>query len=124
MSAPPQLNPEMLGNQAWQEAEQDSRMIKANSAWSSCMSRRGLHYGKPNDANEDPRWQGGPASPAEIETAKADVGCKEEVNLVGTWYALEVAYQKRLVERNFTQLEALKRYEEMVAKNAAKVVAG
>jgi hypothetical protein len=120
---PRETRVELMANEAHQRAEQHSRMTATFARWSECMSRRGFNYRKPSDANDDPRWQTNQATPAEIETAKADVACKLETNLVGIWYAAEVAYQQRLIEENATRLQAVKEYHDTVQRNAARVVA-
>lgn len=120
----PEINPEQLAFESKARAEQDSRVVSAIAAWSDCMEGRGFPYDTPSEANNDPRWSGGAATPSEIETASADVACKKEVNLIAIWLAVETAYQSRLIEENFIQLEELKRYQESVAANAARVVAG
>ncbi|MBF9128851.1 hypothetical protein I0C86_07610 [Plantactinospora sp. S1510] len=119
---PPETRVELLADEAHQRAEQHSRMIATFERWSRCMSQRGFDYRKPSAANDDPRWNTEHATPAEIETAKADVACKLETNLVGVWYAAEVAYQTRAIEKNAARLQAVKDYHDAVQRNAAKVV--
>lgn len=120
---PTETRVEMLAGEAHHRAEQHSRTVATFARWSQCMSGRGFNYRRPPDANDDPRWNTDHATPAEIETAKADVACKLETNLVGVWYAAEVAYQKRAIEKNAARLQAIKDYHDTVQRNAAKVVA-
>jgi hypothetical protein len=43
-------------------------------------------------------------TPAEIATAKADVACKQQTNLVGIWFTVESAHQRTLIIQNTTAL--------------------
>jgi hypothetical protein len=90
------------------------------------MRRAGFSYRTPWDANDDPRWwvDQDTASDPEIATATADVGCREDANLVGLWYAVETAHQTRLIEENSEQLRALEQYLAVYRRNVAEVVAG
>jgi hypothetical protein len=119
---PPEVQVELLSNDAHRRAGQHSRVTATFTRWSECMGRRGFDYRRPPDANNDPRWNTPRATPAEIETAKADVACKLETNVVGVWYAAEVAYQKRAIEENATRLQAVKDYLDAVLRNAAEIV--
>ena len=49
------------------------------------------------------------SSPEAINAAKADVTCKEKVNLVGVWYGVETAYQRQSIDRNAEVLDLAKR---------------
>lgn len=111
-----------LVNQASNLAEQDSRVIAAFSAWSECMARSGYDYGDPWEANDDPAFDNSEISQVEISVAAADVACKEEVNLVDTWVAVEVAYQERLIEENSVALAELRELLEVRRRNAAEIV--
>lgn len=108
--------------QAGDLAEQDSRVVAAFSAWSDCMARSGYDYDDPWEANDDPAFDGPEATQLEISLATADVACKEEVDLVDTWAAVEVAYQERLIEENSVALAELLELLEVRRRNAAEVV--
>jgi len=123
--AAPVANPmfgQALRNQASNLAEQDSRVVAAFSAWSECMARSGYDYDDPWEANDDPAFNGPEATQMEISVAAADVACKEEVDLVDTWAAVEVAYQERLIEENSVALAELLELLEVRRRNAAEVV--
>jgi hypothetical protein len=121
---PPQIFPEQLANEAHKRAEQHSSVREAMNRWSDCMKRRGFQYQTPSDANNDSRWHTNQPEQPEIETAKADVICKQESNLVAIWYGVEIAYQKKIIEEKSSQLEAAKAYNETIIRNAARYVAG
>lgn len=111
-----------LANESFQRAENDSRLRAAVTAWSTCMHDNGYQYTsiwQPNDKNW-PREIG----PEEIATAKADVECKQRTNLVGTWLAVETAYQHREIDKHSQQLAQLRQYLQNVARNSTRIVGG
>jgi hypothetical protein len=59
----------------------------------------------------DPRWSSndsaGPSKP-EIATATADVTCKDNSGLVGTWHAADVQYQTRAVEQHSSYFSGMR----------------
>jgi hypothetical protein len=115
---------ERLANQAHAQAEHDSRVTRVWALWSRCMARSGYTYKTPWDANDDPRWQGETADLQEIRTARADIACRNETNLVGIWAAVESAYQRRLVEKNSVALTETRKLLDTLQRNVAGVMAG
>jgi hypothetical protein len=114
-----------LTNKAAADAQRDSRVVAAFTAWSECMKAQGHQYRDPWQANDDPRWQGSPAAtPAETQTAVADVTCKNTTNLLGIWITVETAYQQRALESNSAVLAELKAAIEATTRNATSVLAG
>lgn len=124
--APPRpANMELLNEltgESYQRSESDSRVRDAMSGWSDCMRRAGYDYRsiwEPNDRD----WPE-PAGDEEIAAAVADVECKQEVNLVGIWLAVETAYQNQLIEQHAEELAALRAYRDAEKENAARILAG
>lgn len=91
--------------------------------WSKCMSAKGYKYATPLTANDDPAFGGPTPSAREIATAVADVACKREANVVGVWYAVEVALQTQAIEQHAEELAEIKRGIGEMLRNAAAVVA-
>ncbi|MEU0194981.1 hypothetical protein ABZ250_34965, partial [Streptomyces afghaniensis] len=90
-------------------AMEDPRVRSAFDRWSACMEKRGHAYDDPWQAINDKAFRRPGVSPREIATAVADVACKRETNLVGVWYAVDAAYQRRMLAAAGEQLlEALK----------------
>jgi hypothetical protein len=125
-SAGPKVHPDKeefadhLSGYTYQESQKDSRVKKVFAAWSACMKESGYSYAHPMAAVEDKRFAQVPnATPEEIRVAEADVACKRKHNVIGTWYAVEVAYQNRAVEKNQQQLNTLKDRKEAILKAAA-----
>ncbi|MFF0556240.1 hypothetical protein [Streptomyces sp. NPDC004266] len=90
-------------------SREDSRVVAAVKAWSACMAEKGYTVDEPvspqSDLGLNPNTYGGPKA---IAAAKQDVACKEKANLVGIWYTVESAYQKRSVEQNAETLNQAK----------------
>jgi hypothetical protein len=124
-NAPAPGNPNLadeLGVKAYKKAEADSRVREAMGRWSECMKRSGYTYPDiwaPNDKT----WPE-PANDEEIATAKADVACKVESNLVGVWFTAETAYQRPLMEENAEALAAVQKDTRTRVANAARLVSG
>lgn len=95
-----------LRSQAYTRSRQDSRVVKATRAWSACMADAGYRSTNPVSPQADLGFttEAAMSSARGVAAAKADVACKEKVNLVGIWYTVEVAYQKRAVEENAERL--------------------
>ncbi|MFJ4688670.1 hypothetical protein [Streptomyces sp. NPDC088789] len=108
----------------FQEAQKDSRVKRVFADWSSCMKEQGFSYKGPMDPVEDRSFKNAEnaetASDREIRVAVADVECKQRHNVVGVWYAVEVAYQERAVEQNQEQLNTLKERKESMLRAAAE----
>ncbi|MFI6597623.1 hypothetical protein ACIBHX_15310 [Nonomuraea sp. NPDC050536] len=121
------VDPRLLAGEAKFAALRDQRMMKIFATWSSCMERRGLHYDDPLSAQVDPRWgtrtAGTPASADEKSTAAADAACQQEVNLVGTYKALEIAYQQQLLGTYRSQLTTALSIFGTWVSNAKSVIA-
>ncbi|MFA1541817.1 hypothetical protein [Actinomadura monticuli] len=116
---------ERLANQAHAQAEHDSRVTSAWALWSRCMAKLGYTYKTPWDAHDDPQWQRREsAGSREIRTARADIACRNETNMVGIWLAVESAYQRRLVEKNSLALAETKKLLDALQRNVADVMAG
>jgi hypothetical protein len=115
---------ERLANQAHAQAEHDSRVTKVWALWSSCMAKSGYTYKTPWAAHDDPQWQGDSANLREIRTARADIACRNQTNMVGIWMAVESAYQRRLMEKNSPALAETKKLLDTLQRNVAGVMAG
>jgi hypothetical protein len=115
--------PEQLTSEAWDRSDSDSRVISAYTLWSACMKDAGFDYRTPADANNDTRWSGEEATPAEIAVASADVTCKKQTNLVGIRMAVDSAYQRVAIQAHAQELDALKSGQQRQRDNAAALLA-
>jgi hypothetical protein len=83
---------------------EDPAARAATQAWSACMSEAGFTYTDPYGPPDDKRFRGA-LSALEIATARADVACKEQTNLVGVWWSIESARQATAVHANRAALD-------------------
>ncbi|MFD9115845.1 hypothetical protein [Streptomyces bottropensis] len=94
---------------AFEESRRDPRVRAVFRRWSACMAKDGFRYADPPAVVNDPRWSASAApSAGEIETARADVRCKEETDVVAVWRAAETRIQRTKITADPTGFEALK----------------
>ncbi|MFZ3472176.1 hypothetical protein ACODT3_15510 [Streptomyces sp. 4.24] len=111
-----------LAGEAHDRSKNDSRVLAVLEKWSACMGRSGYSGIKtPYDVIEELGLQGDQGGPKAVNAAKADVACKQEVNLVGIWAAVERAYQERLAEEHAQTLALYKAQREARFRLAAEV---
>ena len=103
-----------LGIATWQQSESDARVLDLFRKWSACMARQGYHYanpaqaaaGAPGNSKRPTQWLTAAPTKAEIQTAMADVGCKQQSDLVSKWAAVLVAYQHAAISKDIFTLRA------------------
>lgn len=111
-----------LSRESFSRSEADSRTRAALARWSTCMKAKGFDYATPDSAVGDPGFATSAVTKVEISTAKADIVCKEQTNLVGIWAAVEMAYQQRIIAANQSALAALRQMHDAQVKIAAVVL--
>ncbi len=84
----------------------------AAAAWSRCMAEAGFAYTDPDAAINDPAFRAGRATEHEIAVATRDVRCKERVDWVRTWVAVERAVQDVLVGQHADDLNRERHHKE------------
>ncbi|MFF3258735.1 hypothetical protein ACFYWO_06100 [Streptomyces sp. NPDC002932] len=113
-----------LKSQAESRAREDSRTKKVNKRWSGCMAHKGHTASDPmNATTELGITDDALGSPAAITAAKADVACKKDVGLVGVYFAVQSAYQKRQIDKNAETLDLAKKQLKNRLKLAASLIA-
>ncbi len=113
-----------LNTRSYELSKRDSRVRAAMRAWSACMSASRYNYPEPLAAVDDPRLSGDAPTPLEIAVAVADVACEERTNPAGTWFAVESAYQKRLIAEHRDALERVQKAKLAQLKTVASVLRG
>ncbi|MDQ1739624.1 MAG: hypothetical protein QOE53_1276 [Pseudonocardiales bacterium] len=107
----PELDPNSVADQILismgAKARSDARVAAVIASWSSCMSRAGYQFSDPLDAVSRAMTAGPKPTAAEIRTAVADITCKNKVNLLGTWYAVDAGYERLAIRQNSKQLGAV-----------------
>ncbi len=99
---------EEINDQSLALSEREPQVIAVVSQWSQCMAKHGYHYGTPYDASNDEQWNTLTPSAKELQVASTDVACKAQTDLVGTWYAVEVALQQHMIAANRQHLDQVK----------------
>ncbi|MDT0344555.1 hypothetical protein RM590_18335 [Streptomyces sp. DSM 44938] len=87
-----------LAGQAMEASETHPDVVAAIADWSACMAGHGFTVAHPYEASEIT------TAPA-TEVAVTDIGCKEEVGLVDTWFAVESAIQEDLINEHRAALD-------------------
>jgi hypothetical protein len=105
----------------YKSAESDSRVQEAWKSWSSCMKDAGYDYKSPWEPN-NAKWPE-QVSQKEIDTAVDDVTCRQSTNLVGTWMAVEAAYQRKALQNDPEGFAKMKAWHDDRVRTAAKVLA-
>ncbi|MCT9077145.1 hypothetical protein [Streptomyces fulvoviolaceus] len=112
-----------VNTDSWAKSYEDTRVKAVFAKWASCMKEKGYTYADPMKANNDPQWeQNALATAKEKQVASADVACKVKYNVVGTWYAVDVAYQEQLIEQNAEALAEVKKTKDKQLKLMAEVL--
>ncbi|MFB7474642.1 hypothetical protein [Kitasatospora sp. NPDC056184] len=109
-----------LRGKAYDRTATDSRVKDAIAAWQSCMAGLGYHYSTPVQASSA-AWPD-PVSDREKATAVADMTCKTQVKLLGTWYTVQTAYQKQFIGRNEVDLQTVKEVSAQRVSAARKLL--
>ncbi|MFE4258779.1 hypothetical protein [Streptomyces sp. NPDC056883] len=115
-----------LNGTSFTESMKTPAVIAAFKDWSACMTGKG-HPGFKDPfeaARSVTRPEGAPAGPQEIALALAEIDCKAETGLVGTWFAAESTIQTTIVDEQRQVLDAFKTKNEAAAREAGKRTEG
>ncbi|CRK59272.1 hypothetical protein; putative signal peptide [Alloactinosynnema sp. L-07] len=120
--------PQRLENEARHGYKSDSRTAQVDAAWAACMRDTG--FGRAGNGRDYASWRDpndtysqGQVSQLEIDTALADIECKNKHNVAGISHAVETAYQRRLIERDAEALTEEKQKHEERVRHATELVA-
>jgi hypothetical protein len=110
-----------MAMKSWNQSAADHRVQVVFASWSACMKKAGFNYQTPLEPSRD-RDLRRQVSAAQIRTAVADTLCKKEHNVIGTWAAVEAAYQEVMIRENKSALDLLRRASMMQLQAAHSVV--
>ncbi|MFF5645585.1 hypothetical protein [[Kitasatospora] papulosa] len=121
----PTVQPEgivqQVSGEAFSESRKNSEVVAAFAKWSACMTGKGYSYKAPMDANDDPRFADSTeVSRLEIDTATADINCREEADVTRTWFDVESEIQRTKIS---THLKAFNLAAETAKQAVAKAQA-
>lgn len=108
------------------ESAKNADVLRAKGSWRECMASAGFQYADPDAAISDPRWNLDSAlvPGAEIDTARADVRCKESARLVVVWRDVEVSLQRQVIERESVRFQRVEDAKRTRLANADRILAG
>ncbi|KAB2350765.1 hypothetical protein [Actinomadura rudentiformis] len=123
--ADPGYLPQSMLNGAFDLALSDPRTKQADAGWSACMKQSGYAYASVDAILRDGRWAASdvPSAP-EIATAVTDARCRVKVKYGGLMYALQLGYQKAMIDMYADSLNQVKQANEAMVRNATKVLSG
>ncbi|MER5222096.1 hypothetical protein [Streptomyces flaveus] len=111
-----------LVSEAQSRSREDSRVRRVYQRWASCMKDSGYTVSNPAGVASQLGLRDDELSSSRAVTAaKADVACKEKVNLVGMTYAVESAYQRQLIDKNVETLQLVQKQDEDRLRFAASL---
>jgi hypothetical protein len=122
----PQADPYLaqhLSQLSLQESRRDPRVGAAIEHWSKCMLAKKHHYDDPFAPFADPAMTHGATTRA-IDTAVDDVICKKRTNLIGIWFSVDAAYQKRLIAAHRIALTRLAQADAATAAAIERALRG
>ncbi|MFI0452261.1 hypothetical protein [Actinomadura sp. 6N118] len=123
--AAPGYLPQSMLNGAFDLALADPRTKQADAGWSACMKQSGYNYASVDAILRDGRWAVSDAPTAsEIATAVTDARCRVKVKYGGLMYALQLGYQKTMIDMYADSLNQVKQANEAMVRNATKVLSG
>lgn len=97
-----------LNLESFDQSQATSSVRDAIAGWSNCMAVAGFHYSSPLAVLAAFDLRTAEPSKREVRTAQADVHCKLQTNLVGTWVAAESAIQNNAIYLNHAALTAIR----------------
>ncbi|MFD9336235.1 hypothetical protein ACFWBF_17755 [Streptomyces sp. NPDC060028] len=110
-----------LDFESFELGRRDPRTTRVIDAWAACMEASGAtHAAGPDE--KPPALRGSQADAEEIRTALADVACKENTGLVGTWAGVEAAYQQDLLRQHGTEIKDIERQRQSQLAKTAETI--
>lgn len=114
----PQIQGRLYG-QALDRAAQDPAVVRALDAWVTCMERHGYALDAvPLPASTDP------VTPEVVAQAVADVACKDETDLVGTYVTALYDAERDLAAEHRDELDAFAAWGRERVRLATQALAG
>lgn len=99
--------PSDISQRSFTAAVASAQVRRTFARWSACMMSHGFRYSSPFAAAAS-FASAAAVSRLQIQVAVTDIGCSRQVNVQGTGFAVESAYQKQMMHRYAGQLNQLK----------------
>jgi hypothetical protein len=89
-------------------SQNNPAVIRVFSAWSKCMVAKGYTLSNPLQAGDNFNIETPGPSQKEIDVAVADVRCKDQAQVISTWFGVEYQLQEASIQNNFAALSAIR----------------
>lgn len=99
--------PSDISQRSFTAAVASAQVKRTFARWSACMMTRDFRYSSPFAAAAS-FASAAAVSPLQIQVAVTDIGCSRKVNVQGTGFAVESAYQRQMIHRYAGLLNQLK----------------
>jgi hypothetical protein len=107
---------------SFKESQRSPDVRKAFSQWAACMSHKGYEYESPL-ASAGGKWFDTPtATESEKRVARADVSCKNKVDLIERWHTAESKIQQHMIESHAKELKDLAAFQDRLVKRARNLL--
>lgn len=115
-----------LNGTSFTESMKTPAVVAAFRDWSACMTGKGhIGFKDPFEAARSvTRPEGAPAGRPEVDLALAEIDCKAETGLVGTWFAEESKIQTTIIDEQRHFLDSFKTKNEAAVSEADKRMKG
>ncbi|MCM0676613.1 hypothetical protein NCC78_18250 [Micromonospora phytophila] len=113
-----------ISAESFQRSLNDPAVTAAIGRWSACMKAQGHSYPSPLEVAATFDLENPTVAAKEVATARADVACKRQVDLVTVWTRFEETYQKSQIEKHAQELQRLKADRAEQLKRVSAVVTG
>lgn len=95
-----------ISGEAFIKSQEAPSVVAVFAKWSACMDERGFTYGEPMEANDDTQFSDPETvSDKEINTATADIACRNQHNVARVWFDAETALQKQYISEHAADLQ-------------------
>ncbi|MEU7044340.1 hypothetical protein AB0A77_25225 [Streptomyces varsoviensis] len=109
---------QQISGDAFIESQKDPKVVAAFAQWSACMKSSGYSYKEPLDASDDLRFSDPhKVLKLEVETAEADLTCRDKYDVTRVWFDAESAIQRAKIADHLKEVnDAAKATKVAVAK--------
>ncbi|MFG2142610.1 hypothetical protein ACGFRG_00165 [Streptomyces sp. NPDC048696] len=115
---------QQIKGDSYKASAEDPKVKAVFAQWSACMKAKGYSYGKPMDANNDPRFNDpDTVTDVEIATAKADIACRTQHHVEKTWFDAESALQTKAIKANASALAGIQSANKQAVTKAKALAA-
>lgn len=121
-TAQPAYIVQQVSGEAFGESRKDPEVVAAFAQWSTCMHGKGYSYKEPMEANDEPRFADpNQVTQLEIDTAAADIICRNEANVARTWFDAESRMQQTKIAEHLDEFNAAANETKRIVAKARSV---